>query len=86
MLKIICFSLIFETCRNLDSSKDIYCQINNLPANDTINKNIRDPKTEFNIDNILIENNRLPKEYWMSTMHKNPINVRFIIAFPIFLG
>ena len=37
-------------------------------------------KIRFGIDNIPIENNRLPNIYWMPKMHKNFIKARFIIA------
>ena len=39
-------------------------------------------KIKFGIDNIPIENHRLPNMYWMPKMHKNPIKARFIIASP----
>ena len=37
---------------------------------------------KFVIDNITIENHRLPNMYWMSKMHKIPIKTRFIIVSP----
>ena len=37
-------------------------------------------KIRFGIDNIPIENNRLPNIYWMPKMYKNLIKARFIIA------
>ena len=39
-------------------------------------------KIKFGIDNIPIENHRLPNMYWMPKMHKNPIKARFNIASP----
>ena len=39
-------------------------------------------KVKFGIDNIPIENHRLPYMYWMPKMHKIPIKARFIIASP----
>ena len=39
-------------------------------------------KIKFGIDNIPIENHRLPYRYWMPKMHENPIKARFIIASP----
>ena len=37
-------------------------------------------KIKFSIDNIPVENLRLPNMYWMPKMHKNPIKSRFIIT------
>ena len=39
-------------------------------------------KIKFGINNIPIENHRLPNMYWMTKIHKNPIKARFIIASP----
>ena len=39
-------------------------------------------KIKFGIDNIPIENHRLPNMYWVPNMHKNPIKARFIIGSP----
>ena len=67
---------------NSDSSTDTYKNAGGLSANDVIDVNIRDLKIKFGIDNIPIENHRLPNMYWMPKMHKNPIKARFIIASP----
>ena len=67
---------------NNNSSKDTYNIVGDLSANDIINKNIRVLKIKFRIDNIPIENNRLPNMQWMLKMHKNPFQAGFIIAFP----
>ena len=67
---------------NNNSSTDTYNNTGGLSANDIIDKNIVDLKIKFGIDNIPIENHRLPNMYWMSKMHKNPIKARFIIASP----
>ena len=69
---------------NNNLSTDTYNNASGLSANDIIDKNIRDLKIEFGIDNIPIENHRLPNIYWMPNMHKNPIKARFIIASPKF--
>ena len=45
-----------------------------------IDKNIRDLKIKFGIDNISFENHRPLHMYWMPKMHKNPIKIRFIKA------
>ena len=45
-------------------------------------KNIRDLKIKFGIDNIPIENHRLLNMYWMAKLHKNPIKARLIKASP----
>ena len=45
-------------------------------------KNIRDLKTKFGIDNIPIENHRLLNMYWMPKLHENPIKARLIKASP----
>ena len=50
--------------------------INILSANDIIDKNMRDLKIIYGIDNIPIENHRLPY-IWMPKVHKNLIKARF---------
>ena len=65
-----------------NSSTDTYNNTGGLSTNDIIDKNIRDLKIKFGIDNIPIENHRLPYRYWMPKMHENPIKARFIIASP----
>ena len=67
---------------NNNSSTDTYNNAGGLSANDIIDGNIRDLKIKFGIDNIPIENHRLPNMYWIPKMHKNPIRARFIIASP----
>ena len=67
---------------NNNSSTDNYNNAGGLSANDMIDKNIRDLKIKFGIDNIPIENHRLPNMYWMSKMHENYIKARFIKASP----
>ena len=67
---------------NNNSSTDTYKKAGGLSANDIIDGNIRNLKIKFGIENIPIENHRLPNMYWMSKMHKNPIKARFIIASP----
>ena len=41
---------------------------------------MRDLKIKFGIDNIPIENHRLPNTYCMPKLHENPIKARFNIA------
>ena len=65
-----------------NSSTDTYSNACGLSANDIIDTNIKDLKIISGIDNIPIENHRLPNMYWMPKMHKNPIKARFIIASP----
>ena len=66
-----------------NNSSAVTCNnISGLSANDIIDRNIRDLKIKFGIDNIPIENHRLPNIYWMLQMHKNPIKDRFMIAYP----
>ena len=67
---------------NNKSSTNTYNNAGGLPANDAIDKNIRVLKIKFCIDNIPIENHRLPNMYWMPKTHKNPIKARFIITSP----
>ena len=67
---------------NNNSSTHTYKNAGGLYANDVINGNIRNLKNKSSIDNIPIENHRLPNMYWMHKMHKNPIKARFIIASP----
>ena len=45
---------------NNNSSTDTYSNDGGLSANDIIDKNIRDLKIKFAIDNIPIDNHRLP--------------------------
>ena len=67
---------------NNNSSTDTYKNAGGLSANGIIDGNIRDFKIKFDIDNIPVENHRLPNMYWMPKMHKNSIKARFIIASP----
>ena len=75
--------LLLENLVNYNSSTYTYNIAGGLSADDIINKKlIRDLKIKFGIDNVPIENHRLPNMYWMPKMHKNPIKARFIIASP----
>ena len=65
---------------NNNSSTDTYNNTGGLSANDSIDRNIKDLKILFGIDNIRIENDQLPNMYWMPKMHNNPIKASFIIA------
>ena len=67
---------------NNNSSTDTYKNAGGLSASGIIDGNIRDLKIKLGIDNIPIENHRLPNMYWMPKMCKNPINARFIIVSP----
>ena len=67
---------------NNNSSTDTYNNAAGLSANDIIDENIRDLKTKFGIENILIENHRLLNMYWVPKMYKNPIKARFITVSP----
>ena len=67
---------------NNNSSSDTYNNAGGLSANNIINKSIRNLKIKFSIDNIPIENHRLPNMYWVPQMDKNPFKVKFIIASP----
>ena len=67
---------------NKDSSADTSNNTGGLSANDIIDKNIRDLKIKFGIDNIPIENHWVPDIYWMPKTHKYHIKARFIIASP----
>ena len=51
---------------NNNSSIDTYNNADGLSANDIIDKNMRDLKIKFGIDNIPIENHRLPNMYWIA--------------------
>ena len=66
---------------NITDTTDTY-NIGGLSANDIIDENIRDLKIKFGIDNINIENHRLPNMCWIPKMHKNSIKARFVIASP----
>ena len=55
---------------NKNLSTDTYNNTGGLSATDIIDKNIRDLKIKFGIDNIPIENNRIPNMHWMPKMHK----------------
>ena len=67
---------------NNNSSTDTYNNAYGLFANYPIDKNIRHLKIKLGIDNISIENHRLPNMYWKHKMYKNPIKGRFITASP----
>ena len=67
---------------NNNSSTDTCKNAGGLSANCIIDGNIIDLKIKFGIDNIPIENHRLPNMYWMPKMYGNPIKARFIIASP----
>ena len=67
---------------NNNLSTDTYKNAGDLSANDIIDGNIRDLKIKFGIENIPIENHRLPNVYRIPKMHKNSIKARFIIASP----
>ena len=67
---------------NKKSSADTYNNTGGLSANDVIDKNIRDLKIKFGMDNIPIENHQLTNMYWMLKMYKNPIKAILIIASP----
>ena len=67
---------------NKNSCTDTYNNTSDLSTNDIIDKNIRDLKIKFGIDNIPIENHQSPNMFWMPKMHKNPIKARFITASP----
>ena len=69
---------------NNNSSTNTQNNAGGLSANDVIDKNIRDLKIKFYIDNIPIENHRLSNMYWMPKTHENPIKARFIIASPTY--
>ena len=58
---------------NNNSSLGTYNNAGGLSANDIIDKNIRDLKIKFGIDNIPIENRPLPNMYWMPKTYKYPI-------------
>ena len=61
VLKRFCASVITrKLVLNNNSSTDTYNNACGLSANDIIDKNIRDLKIKFGIDNIPIENHRLP--------------------------
>ena len=75
------FVITRELGLNNNSSTDTTTPVAYLQMISLI-KNIRYLKTKFGIDNIPIENYRLPNMYWMSKMHKNPTKARFIIASP----
>ena len=61
---------------NNNSSTDTYNDAGGLSANYIIDGNIRDLKINFGINNIPVENHRLPNMYWMPKIHKNPIKAR----------
>ena len=65
---------------NDKSSTDTYNNAGGLSPINTIDESIRNLKIGFGIDNIPIENHRLPHMYWMSKKHKNRLKARFIIV------
>ena len=67
------------------SSTNAYKKINNLYANDIINKITRYMKPKFGIDDISIKNHQTLNICWMPKMHKDPIKIRFMISVLSFL-
>ena len=66
----------------LNNSTNTYSTIDNKSTNEIINSNVKDLKDKFGINNVSLENHRLPNMYWLPKMHKSPIKARFIIASP----
>ena len=56
--------------------------MNYFSYSNTVNKNISDLSSKFDIENVSIKNLWLSNVYWPPKMHRTPINPRFIIAFP----
>lgn len=67
------------------SSTNAYRKINNLYANEIINKTIRYMKPKFGIEDISIKNHQILNICWMPKMHKDPIKIRFMISVLSFL-
>ena len=65
-----------------NSCSSIYSRTNNLSSNDIIDKNIRDLKTKFDFNDILVEIHRLLNMHWTPKMKKNFTKVRSIISSP----
>lgn len=66
----------------INNSTETYNVVNHSTTDDIVNKNIKDLKSKFGIENISKDNHCLPNMYWMPKMHKTPIKARFIIASP----
>ena len=73
--------LLRELGLNNNSSIDTFNTSDGLSSNDIIDKNIG-LKITFGLQNIPIENHRLPNMYWMPKMRKNTTKARLIIAYP----
>ena len=69
---------------NNNSSTDTYNSAGGLSTNYITDKNTRDLKIKFGIDNIPIENHQLVNMYRMPKVHKIPIKVSFIVLSPKF--
>ena len=54
----------------------------NEPISTIVKESISELKNIFRIDNISLENQCLPKMYWIPKMHKTPSKSRFIVAAP----
>ena len=69
---------------NNNSSTDTYNSAGGLSTNYITDKNTRDLKIKFGIDNIPIESYQLANMYRVPKMHKIPIKVSFIALSPKF--
>ena len=64
---ILLLKRVFELNNNFYT--DTYGKISNLSLNGIINKNVRDLRTTFRVDNICYENHRLPYMYRMGNYY-----------------
>ena len=72
-------SVIAKTGLSLNNTINKYSETD---RDEIINTNIKDLRSKFFIDNIIMDNHCFLAKYWLPKMHKTPIKARFIAAFP----
>ena len=75
-------SVIAKTRLGLNNTTNKYSETDETSRDEIMNTNIEDLRSKFFIDNIIMDNHCFLGKYWLPKMHKTPIKVRFIAAFP----
>ena len=75
-------SVIAKTGLSLNNTINKYSETDKTSRYEIINTNIKDLRSKFFIDNIIMDNHCFLAKYWLPKMHKTPIKARFIAAFP----
>ncbi len=83
ILKELDYSSRPVTRSQIHNNVGTYKCINDLGANNIVDKHARDMQNNYGI-NLMEEMKCLPSMYWIPKMHKDPIGARFIIASPVY--